>query len=111
MARLGAGLSYRWVKPLEEDEAQFNIRPLNGVEYLDVLNGMDGEMIDGTTSLKALKACVSDWKGVEDDKGSTVEYNPLLISELSAKMLNRLGRLMMRISDFTEIDSKNSASQ
>lgn len=106
-------LSTQWVKPNEEDDAEFLIRPLNSAEMVDVENELrlndDGAiLISGKGLLAACRGAIQDWKGVKDENGKDLPFAPKYIEWLPPDTLQLLTVRIYSASQLTDEERKNS---
>ncbi len=115
------GLSPEWYEPerettdkngsiipvdLPEDviPTQFQIRPLTGLEYMEVVE------TPGMASLKkAFRYGLQGWRNLKDENGNDIEFDQVTAgSILPARWIIAIGRRVVKISSFDGEKVKNS---
>jgi len=97
----------------ESDQTQFMIKPLTGLEHMEVLAladaGDQGQMIYAGKSLKlALMFGLKGWENLCDQDGKAIEFNRLNIDLLPPLDLHELAQEILTRSELTSTERKNS---
>jgi hypothetical protein len=107
-------LSTRWIKLSDEDDEEFLIRPPNSPTMLDIRNeiSVDEEtgniLISGRGVMAACRFGLLDWKGIKDEKGEDLPFSSKLIAWLPADHLKMLAAKIIKESQLSESERKNS---
>lgn len=106
-------LSSQWVKLSEDDEAEFQIRPLNSLAIIDVENGVSandrGQLRLSASGVQAaIRAGLTDWKGIKDEVGNDLKFSARHIEWLPPETLLQLALRIYDASRVTESERKNS---
>ncbi|MBL1293070.1 MAG: hypothetical protein COB61_004275 [Thiotrichales bacterium] len=112
-------LSTVWYVPRPEIEAaspsRFSLRPLNGMQYMEVIQETTGAGLDIRISGRGLKLALEyglvDWEGITNAAGEKVNYSRIELQKLPPELLTELANQIIIQSDVTEDEIKNSSSQ
>ena len=95
----------QWFKPVEEDASEYYIKPMDGVQYQNVLSRIDHNLngITGDLCLEILGYSLLDWRNMPDG----VEFDRKLIRKLDSVHLTEVAYRIFNISTLDEADPKN----
>ena len=97
----------------EPNPAEFTLKPLNGLEFMEVMNEMyrdeNGVLrMPGEALKKAINFGVRGWKNFLDPQGEDVPFNKSNIPLIPAPVLSDLANKIISISEVGVAERKNS---
>lgn len=101
-----------WFQP-EDCDAEFRIRPLNGLEQMEVADLIvvpeNGDLIcTPQACIAALRGGLLDWKDITDDADDELTFSSANLLRLDAAHLIPVGREILRRTFITEEEKKTS---
>lgn len=113
--QLAKMLGPEWFRLKKESKAEFHIRPLNGLEAMEVMSEVSvikGKVkISGQALRNALDYGLTGWRGVVDGEGQEVPFTRANVNRLDATTLSSLASEIISRSNLTGEQEKNSESQ
>ncbi len=109
-----SGIAPEWFAPKQDDEenpTRFKIKPLSGIEHLEVLSNCDGYLLTGKGITAALKSGVVDWENFNDVDGNEIEFSFSKFGLIPALVVNELADRIMELSTLRDKERKNSSLQ
>ena len=104
-------LERQWIKLDEDDDAEFEIRPLSSAEMIDVeneLSARDGIIrISGRGLIAACRGLVN-WRRVVDESGKELAFSQRHVEWLPPDTLQQLAVKIYKASKLTDDERKNS---
>lgn len=87
----------------------FKLRPLNGLQHMEVLREIDDENRYTTAAIRlAIKYGLTGWENFTDESGHAIPYSPVTIARLPPFVLHELGMEIITRSELGEPARKNS---
>jgi len=97
----------------EVNPAEFNLKPLSGLEYMEVMSEMfqaeDGSIrMPGSALRLAISYGLKGWKNFFDETGEDVPFSKPNVGRLPATVLSDLANKIISISELGVAERKNS---
>lgn len=108
------GLARKWWSPEDEvgqdNQAEFELKPLSGPELLEVQAHYDVETLTvlGPGLVLACKFGLKGWKNITDEEGEQRKWNRLGYAKLPGAVIAEMGGHIINMSLLDEGDAKNS---
>jgi len=108
-------LAATWFVPKSEKDdmnpARFEVRPLDGMQYMEVMNETSGTGVDLRISGRGLKLALQHglvgWETVQDKDGKNIEFSRNEVNRLPPILLTELAAEILDISELGEEAIKN----
>lgn len=104
------GLVPEWFEPEQEEsdvKTRFKLKPLNGMEYLEVIPYIRGQYLIGDGVKLALGYGLVDWENVFGEDGKAVKFSRSGVALLPPKILSMLSAEIIERSSFDGEKAKN----
>ena len=114
MIKIHRRIETTWVKLSDDDDTEFQIRPLNSPTMIDVQNGVSFDedsgniLLTGAAIMSAVRYGVLDWKGVADENEQPIKFSIDRLEWLPASELKLLASKVISLGRLTEPERKNS---
>lgn len=101
-----------WLKLDEKDpaSAEFRLRPLTELEFIDVQNEASYSRKRFTLSTEGVRATLAygllDWKNVLDEDGAEIKYSMAQAEQLPKAVLDRLASKIISVSLLNDTEKK-----
>ena len=100
-----------WITPTDDSGASYKIRALTGVEQCRFRSGIvqkGDKIIFDEDAITAAKDCVTEWKGIEDEKGVPLAYSKHSFDFLPWAHIEFIASEVFVKNFFKEDETKNS---
>lgn len=104
------GLAPEWFEPEQDDsdvKTRVKLKPLNGLEYLEILPYIRGSFLIGDGVKLALNYGLMDWENVMDADGKPLKFTRQNVQLLPAKVLSNIAAEIIDRSTFEGEKAKN----
>jgi hypothetical protein len=103
------GIAPDWFEPEQtgENPTRFKLKPLNGLNYLELLAGLDGQKLTARSIDAALQYGLVAWENFKDFDGNEIEHSVRNFERIPPMTINAIVNEIMNISQLSGEERKN----